>query len=61
MRHRSEILNDAIRNTDKDVTVPEFSDKLRLLTLEVLVDIRDALNTEPSAEHTLSIIKELIH
>jgi len=44
MRHRAEILLDAIRKTDKDVIIPEFADKLSLLELEVLVDIRDNLN-----------------
>lgn len=43
MRSRAEILHDGIRETDKHVIIPEFSDKLRLLELEVLVDIRDVL------------------
>lgn len=44
MRDRSEILSDATTYTDSKTLVPEDTDKLRLLTLEVMVDIRDILN-----------------
>ncbi|MBA7694581.1 hypothetical protein ES703_103194 [subsurface metagenome] len=44
MRNRSEILRNATRYTDSKTLVPEDTDKLRLLTLEVLVDIRDVLD-----------------
>lgn len=43
MRTRPEILDDATRHTDKGALVPEIRDLLTLLTLEVLIDIRDEL------------------
>lgn len=43
MRNRPEILGEATRYTDSNTLVPETNDKLRLLTLEVLVDIRDQI------------------
>lgn len=43
MRTRSEILDDVTRYTEKGDLVPVSQDQLRLLTLEVLVDIRDIL------------------
>ncbi|MBA7496291.1 hypothetical protein ES702_06890 [subsurface metagenome] len=46
MRDRAEILFDGMRKTDKNVMIPEFGDKLELLKLEVLIDIRDVLNTK---------------
>lgn len=51
MRTRPEILDNATRHTDKNVLVPEFDNKLKLLTLEVLIDIRDILaaDIEPTA------------
>ena len=58
MRNRAEILFDAVRKTDKDVTVPQFSDKLRLLTLEVLVDLRDEIN---ETNNILASVKRIIY
>jgi len=43
MRARAEILQDGIKNSQNAVSVPEFQDKLSLLTLEVLIDVRDEL------------------
>lgn len=60
MRDKQQILQDATRKTEKDVTIPQFSDKLTLLTLEVLVDIRDSLTSEPAALSTLNSIRQLL-
>lgn len=45
MRDRGEILGDATFYTDSKTLVPEHPNKLKLLTLEAIVDIRDHLST----------------
>jgi len=44
MRDRAEILGDSTRYIDSNTLVPQDTDKLKLLTLEVLIDIRDHLS-----------------
>jgi len=43
MRARAEILDDALRATDKPITDVRSHVKLTILTLEVFIDIRDEM------------------
>lgn len=46
MRHRAQILDDGLRATREPVTEARSAHQVELLKLEVLVDIRDILNSK---------------